>query len=149
MALVGTGHHFHFHAFDGISRKTRLTWLRNAAALTCLAALIATMWVGGNLSALMHTPILDGVFRWRRWFCWRAAAWRSACSASSPRGSSSSAWNSSIRWRPPEQADIRIRGRRLRPPFLFARAVVVARDPAPAGGVPIVPVAGRVLRRRR
>ncbi|MDO3558713.1 hypothetical protein [Ralstonia pseudosolanacearum] len=61
MALVGTGHHFHFHAFDGISRKTRLTWLRNAAALTCLAALIATMWVGGNLSALMHTPILDGV----------------------------------------------------------------------------------------
>ncbi|AST30790.2 MULTISPECIES: hypothetical protein [Ralstonia solanacearum species complex] len=61
MALVGTGHHFHFHVFDGISRKTRLTWLRNAAALTCLAALIATMWVGGNLSALMHTPILDGV----------------------------------------------------------------------------------------
>ncbi|RQN75112.1 hypothetical protein [Acinetobacter baumannii] len=62
MALVGTGHHhFHFHAFDGISRKTRLTWLRNAAALTCLMALIATMWVGGNLSALMHTPIVNGV----------------------------------------------------------------------------------------
>jgi hypothetical protein len=61
MALAGTGHHFHFHAFDGISRKTRLTWLRNAAALTCLMALLAAMWVGGNLSALMHTPIMDGV----------------------------------------------------------------------------------------
>lgn len=61
MAFVGTGHHFHFHAFDGISRKTRLTWLRNAAALTCLMALIAAMWVGGNLSALMHTPLMSGV----------------------------------------------------------------------------------------
>jgi hypothetical protein len=61
MALVGTGHHFHFHAFDGISRKTRLTWLRNAAALMCLMALVTAMWVGGNLSALMHTPIMSGV----------------------------------------------------------------------------------------
>ena len=62
MALVGTGHHhFHFHAFDGSSRKTRLTWLRNAAALMCLMALVAAMWVGGNLSALMHTPLMSGI----------------------------------------------------------------------------------------
>lgn len=62
MTLISIGHHHsRFHAFDDISHKTWLTWLRNATALICLIAPVAAMWVGNNLSVLMHMPLVSGI----------------------------------------------------------------------------------------